>query len=314
MRSPILRQLVKRFYLIPMFAATLLIMSPSASAQDVTFDFVGQFGGDDRNQAVSVTVDGDGNSYVSGRFRATADLDPGSGVMELTSGGSDDVFVAKLDSAGALIWLRTYGGSLLDEVTSIALDGSGNVYTAGTFSTTADFDPGEEEANFTTRGSSDCYISKLDNDGNFLWARAFGNSSADNLEGMELDDAGNVYVTGFFRGTLDLDPSGATFNVTSLGDTDAYVCSLDVDGNFRWGGAFLGTERLEGFGIAVDGNDSVYVTGRFQGSVDFDPSEAEATIASTGTTDIYITKLTTAGAFVWARAFLGSGAGCRGGW
>src|SRR3990172_4568019 len=90
-----------------------------------------------------------------------ADFDPGAGTSNLTSFGSEDIFVSKLDSAGNFVYGRQLGGTLTDRGFGIAVDGSGNVYTTGFFQGTVDFDPGAGTSNLTSAGDVDIFVSKL---------------------------------------------------------------------------------------------------------------------------------------------------------
>jgi uncharacterized protein (TIGR03437 family) len=107
---------------------------------------------------------------------------------------------------------------------SVAVDGSGNVYTTGFFEGTVDFDPGLGVFNLTGADDAglDVFVSKLDSAGNFVWARQMGGSSFlfadDSGRGVAVDGSGNVYTTGLFRGTLDFDPGAGVFNLAGRGD------------------------------------------------------------------------------------------------
>ncbi|MDH3754852.1 MAG: hypothetical protein OEU32_13355 [Acidimicrobiia bacterium] len=127
-------------------------------------------GGTGFDDGLAVVVDGSGNVYSTGRFTGTVDFDPGPAMFNLTSAGSTDVFVSKLDSAGNLVWAVAMGGNGNnngDAGTGVAVDGSGNVYTTGNFEATADFDPGAGTANLTAVGLEDAFVSKLDSTGTF---------------------------------------------------------------------------------------------------------------------------------------------------
>ena len=113
-----------------------------------------------------------------------------------------------------------------DGASAVALDGSGNVYTGGSFSRTADFDPGAGTADLTSAGGGDIFVSKLDSNGNFVWARRMGGMSSDWPLGVALDGSGNVYTGGFFFGTADFDPGAGTANLTSAGLSDIFVSKL----------------------------------------------------------------------------------------
>src|SRR5207253_4820 len=106
-----------------------------------------QLGGTSFDQGTGIAVDGAGNVFTTGLFQGTADFDPGAGTILLTSVGSLDVFVSKLASTGALVYARQLGGTSNDQGLGIAVDGSGNVFTTGSFRGTADFDPGTGTSN-----------------------------------------------------------------------------------------------------------------------------------------------------------------------
>ena len=127
------------------------------------------------------------------------------------------------------------GGANSDNGFGIAVDGSGNVYTTGTFRGTADFDPGADAVNLTSSGGIDIFVSKLDSNGIFVWAKRIGGSSSDTRRSIAVDSSDNVYITGNFEGTVDFDPGIGVSNVsdlTSSGSRDVFVSKLDSDGGF----------------------------------------------------------------------------------
>jgi hypothetical protein len=178
----------------------------------------------------SVTVDAANNVYTTGTFQSTVDFDPGSGTSNMISSGTSDAYVWKLDTSGGLVWARQVGGSSSDVGNSVTVDASNNLYVAGNFQGTADFDPSADTANLTSSGTSDGFVWKLDALGGLVWARQLGGSSSDAAFAIALDSAGIVYVAGSFNGTSDFDPSSDTANVTSSGATDVFVWKLDLLG------------------------------------------------------------------------------------
>lgn len=103
-------------------------------------------------------------------------------------------------------WARTWGGYPGDHGASVATDNLGNVYVAGVFGETVDFDPGEGSDIHASNGGSDAFLSKYDSSGNFQWARTWGGTDDDGGLGVDVDDTGNVYVSGYYRWTVDFDP------------------------------------------------------------------------------------------------------------
>ena len=123
------------------------------------------FGGTNTEFGRAVAVDAAGNVYTTGPFGETADFDPGAGTSNLTSAGVADGFVSKLDSPGNFVWAKRLGGTNVQMPKAVAVDAAGNVYTAGDFQGTTDFDPGAGTSNLTSAGLYDVFVSKLDSEG-----------------------------------------------------------------------------------------------------------------------------------------------------
>lgn len=266
-----------------------------------------QFGGPSFDIANAVAVDALGNVYSSGWFEGTVDFNPGFGVNNLTSEGLQDIYIQKLDANGNFVWAKSMGGPENDYTYSIALDPLGNVYSTGGFQGTVDFDPSSGNHSITAFGSSDIYIQKLDANGNFIWAKHLGGSWGSMGYSIVADSIGNVYSTGHIQGTVDFDPGVGVHNLISAGLYDIYIQKLDTDGNLIWVKQIGGFSHDVGKSITLDNNGDVYATGRFYGTVDFDPSlESETNLISQGSTDVFILKLGSQGNFHWAKSFGGN--------
>ena len=262
-----------------------------------------KFGSTGFDFGTSIVTDSVGDVYTTGSFQGTIDFDPGVGTFNLTSAaGGPDIFISKLDPQGNFLWAKSFGGLLVDSSNSLATDSVGNVYTTGSFQDTADFDPGAGTFFLTPTGEEDIFISKLDSQGNFLWARNFGSSSVDSGIGLATDRVGNVYTTGIFSGTVDFDPGAGTFNLTSAGQGNIFISKLDSQGNFLWAKSFGGSDGSDsGIDLAIDREGNVYTVGRFVGTADFDPGAGTFNLTSTGIADIFISKLDSQGNFLWAQ-------------
>jgi len=197
--------------------------------------WAGSMGGPSDDGALAVAVDGAGNVLVSGSYgfdtkKSKNDFDPGQGTLSLPgSGGS---FLVKLDPNRNLIWGRSVAAFSFRDIT---LDALGNVYTTGAFNGTIDADPGPGTFNLTAGGTGDVYVSKLDSNGSFVWATDIlkgGPGSNGQSFGIAVDGSGNVFTTGFFRGTDDFDPRAGTYSLTATPDgnantfSDAFVSKL----------------------------------------------------------------------------------------
>jgi hypothetical protein len=268
---------------------------------------VAVFGGTDWDYLNGMAVDNSGNVILTGAFQGTADFDPSSGTESISSAGSNDVFVVKLDSSGQLVWAKSVGGTGNDQGNAVAVDSSGNVYVAGSFSGTADFDPGSGTANLSAVGFEDGFVLKLDADGTYQWGKRIGGSSADYARGVAADSSGNVFTTGYFQGTVDFDPGAASANLASAGGNDAFLQKLDSDGNYAWAIRLGSTSNDYGYSLVTDSSNNVMVHGQFEGTVDFDPGAGTDSRTTSGSVSAYILKLDTSGALVWVSDFDGTG-------
>src|SRR5688572_9773138 len=122
---------------------------------------------------------------------------------------------------------------------------------------------------------------------NFDWAKSFGSANQDVAHSVAVDGSGNVYTTGFFQSVVDFDPGPGTFTLASNGSFDVFVTKFDINGNFVWAKSFGGNGMDAGYGIALEGNSAVVITGYFNSAVDFDPGAGVTTYTSAGLGDIF---------------------------
>lgn len=194
-------------------------------------DWAVKMGGSGTDGGTDIAVDFTGNVYTTGYFDGTADFDPGNGTVTFTAGtGISDAFVSCLTPTGTYSWAGQMGGTSVDAGQAIFLDITGNVYTTGRFSGTADFDPSGTTNSLTSAGTYDVYISKLTSAGVYAWAYKLGGASNDVGNAMAVDAAGNLYVTGYFAGTADMDPQPSSWTLTSNGQDDMMLVKLTQSG------------------------------------------------------------------------------------
>jgi hypothetical protein len=252
----------------------------------------------------SIAIDKFKNIYIAGNFSGTCDFDPGVGVSSFkTSSISDgDIFIVKLDSLGSFDWAKVMGGESVDNLRSLAIDSLGYVYTTGNFGRTADFDPGPLTYNLIAE-YEDIFISKLDNDGNFVWAKSFvgPKGSFAQSNSITLDNSCNIYTTGNFWGNadIDFDPGPVIFNISSGPARGMFISKLTRDGNFIWAKGLFGMD-CESNSLVVDVTQNVYIAGGFSGIVDFDPSNAQYNVNAVGT-NVFISKFDLTGNIIFAK-------------
>jgi len=189
-----------------------------------SFDWVRTFTESTHSEGLAIAVDDQRNVVMAGDFVGTVDFDPGTGVRTLTA-NSIDGFLLKLTSEGNYVWVHQVTGSSYQYPQGVVIDGQRNVYTAGFFYDTAEFNPGGESFSLTTQGSYDAFIMKISATGEFAWARQLGGSGEDRGHAVAVYQD-KVYTTGYFSGTADFDPGAGTHSLTSAGNWDAFVSQL----------------------------------------------------------------------------------------
>lgn len=193
------------------------------------------------DSGLSISVDAAGNVYTSGQFYDSVDFNPGPGVYNLSSNGiyKRDVFIQKMDASGNFLWAKSYGNTNWNEVASfsLAVDDFGNVFIAGDFIGTVDFDLGLGTYNLS-EPLGGFFVQKLDPLGSFIWAKSLGGpivrtSGVGWGNWICIDAMDNVLTTGFFQGTVNFDPDSGTANLTSVGDQDIFVLKLADSSSFQ---------------------------------------------------------------------------------
>jgi hypothetical protein len=216
-------------------AYTDIFISKLNSSGD--FIWAKSIGGGYADRGSAVALDKQNNIYLTGAFSDTVDFNPGAGVFNLNgnTGVMDDIFILMLDSSGNFKWANNIGGALDDCSFAIELDEDKNIYIAGTFKDTLDFDPGP--LTFTLAAPNEyayVFASKHDSIGQFKWAVAIGGEGIDDCRSLALDRNRNIYLAGSFAGPTpsmaiiaDFDPSSSSYTLESSGNTDAFVCRLN---------------------------------------------------------------------------------------
>lgn len=304
-----------KIYFQVLIAVLLTGEIQNANSQSPAWQWANSIGSIGANIAYSVISDADGNVYTTGFFVNTVDFDPGPNVFNLSSNtGSYDVFILKLDGAGNFVWAKQFSGSGNDVANKIISDDLNFIYLTGWFSGMTDFDPGSGVTNLTAAGGgNDIFVTKLDSAGNLVWAKAmtgFGLNGDDEGRGIALDGSYSVYTTGSFHGKVDFDPGNAINFITTNGNVtaDVFISKLDSAGNFVWARSMGGVNEDKANDITIDASGSIYTIGEFQVLGDFDPdTTVYYQLLSSGSDDIFISKLNRGGNFVWAKTIRGLG-------
>lgn len=205
----------------------------------------------------SIATDANGNSYLTGSFSTTMTL----GGITLTSAGGSDLFVAKYNTNGNVLWAKSLGNGNDESTGDIAIDANGNSYITGNFSGSI---TNVGSTILTSAGAQDLLIVKYDTNGNVVWTSSAGGDRTEAALGIAVDSNGNSYITGWHNSVLF---SFGTYytNATGQGTTNLFVLKYDASGNKLWimGGGNGPYNDTQGRDILVDGAGSIYITGFF---------------------------------------------------
>lgn len=234
-------------------------------------------------------IDPFGGFYILGQFAGTVDFNPGTGTHFQTSpGGYPSTFILKLHLATlSLNWVKFVTPPISK---SLKADPAGNVYYTGFFTMTTDFDPGNGVYNLTPAFGQAVCVSKLDSAGGFAWAISSGLTASKSQ--LDVDASGNCYLAGALNGSGDFDPSSNVLNVSSNGQSDAFLCKINSTGHFLWviayGNAGLGCAN----DIALDPTGNfIHSVGYYENTADFDPGNGVTNLTATGAYESYVQKL-----------------------
>ena len=259
-------------------------------------NFLGNFisvqtmGGTGNDSPTSMAIDPFGFLFVTGTFEETADFNPGNTTTNLISNGLTDLFLIKLNFSGGLLFAKSIGGTGNDGSTDIKIDPFSNLFITGYFSETTDFDPSNNgTSNLVSLGYEDAFTLKLNNLGDLIWARSFGNNNFIRGNSVNIDGDGNVFTGGFFRGICDIDPGSNVIPINSNGYMDIILQKLDQNGNYLNAIALgnSGDDQITDMKIV---NNEFYICGTFMDQVDFNPSILDHVMTSNGDKDAFVLK------------------------
>ena len=227
----------------------------------------------------SVATDKIGNIYIAGSFSGpTLIFDSTETIM-----GNSDIFLAKYNSAGDILWAKNPTGAYSDKATAVATDTSENVFITGYFqSPTLIFGSTVlTNSNF----QNEIFLAKYDYTGNFLWAKSVSGTDDDEVFSVATDASGNSYITGyFFSSTLNFSSN----TLSNTGASDIFLAKYDVAGNVLFAKSASGTEDDLAKSVCTDNVGNVFVTGfSISPVLTFDAF----TLTSAGHNDMFLAKL-----------------------
>ena len=247
------------------------------------------FGGPGRERATGVAPDRGGTVYAVGQIEGQATLGP----ARLASAGPD-ALVTSLDKTGRVTWAHTIGGPGPDEARAVAILPEGDVFVVGSFSGTADFDPGPGRTELASAGGTDVFVLRLTPAGEIVWARRLGGPQVDT--GIDIAvDAKGVSVAGSFQGSLD---TGAG-RLESAGRTDGFLARLDPAGTPQWALRIGGPKDDEIRSVALEASGELWVAGSFEDRATIGAGGGPG-LESAGKLDGFLAQLGPDGKVLWS--------------
>lgn len=253
-----------------------------------------RIGGTSNDWAPGVDTDSTGNIYISGGFQSSMTV----GSTTLTSAGSNDLFIAKLDSSGNFQWVNKVGGIGDDNpgwLSNLAVDTSGNSYVSGQMSSSFTINGNT----FTSTGGRDAFVAKFDSSGTFVWGANGGSTSSENVYGIALDTSNNVFITGNMGGNATFGSNSLTTN----GSRDGFLAKLSNAGAWMWAVNIGSNGGEDSYSVGIDSSDNPFISGSFLSPITIGGS----TLTSAGLSDGFIAKWNSTGTFQWAKSIGGTG-------
>lgn len=265
-----------------------------ANAQN--YDWANGAGGASNDYGNGIATDAAGNEYVTGSFASATITFGGITLTNAGSAGTNDMFIAKYNAYGNILWAKSFGGTGNDNGNKLATDSSNNIYVIGEFASPSVSFGANALAN-TSAGTNDIFIVKYDSSGNVLWAKSAGGGGTDYGNDITAGPAGEIYITGYFYSGL------IYFGGTPLGNTgssDMYLVKYNSSGNVLWARSSTGANNDAGMGLCTDTAGYIYLTGNFYSPTLYIGSTQLFNTGSSSTNDAFIAKYDSSGTLVWA--------------
>lgn len=268
--------------------------------------WVNRIGGTDGNTKITgITTDNSGNIYIVGDFTQTCKFGcPQTGDCfglgtAISSLYGHDIFIAKYDNNGNFIWVKTINSSTNSiYAEKILYDNNNSIIVTGKFSGTTVFGEGMLQTTLVATGSNDVFIASYSLDGDLNWVNQGESSNWCEINGLEIDQNGNIFIVGVFNGSINFD----TFNLLGsggAGSTNPYIVKFDNSGNIINAVSYSASNDVRFTDLACDLSDnSIYITGYLSGNINFGSTTLNSEFGNNNT---LIGKLDNDLSFVWAK-------------
>ncbi len=254
----------------------------------------------------TMAVDAKGNTYLAGSFHGTVDFNAGHSrkTVSVSRNESNDIFLAKYDSQGILIWNRQYGGPKSDRATTLKLASNGDIFLAGIFEDVAQFGTAKEPLRLTSNGKVDAFIARIDATGKMLWTGSVGGRDDDSIDAIVAGNDGEVYITGGFHGTINLNTAHSRQAVltSTNGSNDVFLAKYDPQGVLAWRRQYGGPRSDGVTALKLASNGDVVLSGLFENTAQLGTVGQPLMLTSNGKQDAFIARVDATGKTLWANS------------
>ena len=245
-----------------------------------------------------LAIDSKDNFYIVGYGGVSLDLDPSSGEYNLPDNNYRDIFISKYTSENELISVIFLDASYNGRILSIDVDKNDNVYIAGILEGSIDFDPYNSHFKLSAYPKGNAFVAKYSSEGNFIWAKQFGNITGNCTSGQIKYRNNKVFVLLYLYGEVDMDPGAETFILGDQYGTNA-ILELDDNGDFLWANNYDGLISLNSIEVY---NDEIYTYGTFYNKCNFD-FKGTYELESKGKRDAFLVKYNVNHDLLWAKSY-----------
>ena len=204
-------------------------------------------------------------------------------------------------------WVNQFGGEGQEYGSTMTVDDSGFVYIAASFEEAIDVDPTPNIDFLNPQGTKDFFLTKMDPKGKVIWTKHFKGYGYSYCNGIAIDTIGNIYMTGSYTDSIDIDPGPERHIIKAMVNRNLYLAKLSSSGNLIWVRNIQSSNYTNVSGIELTRTNHLYIAGTIRALTAFNPLSSDYDISPIGMTDVYIAKYDTAGKIIWAKRISGSG-------
>lgn len=288
--------------MVKLFTIGLIFCSSFVFAQEPNWKWCKSATGIAKDEATAIAVDVTGNVYVAGNFKSTS-FKFGTLTLNNLNPTATEIFLAKYNSLGTILWAKSIGNLGLEEVNDICIDAAGNIYLTGFFqSDTINFGNGVIITNSSI--FEEIFVAKFTNDGVIVWAQSAQGSTKDIATGVAVDASGNVFISGYFESDSVIFNKSPLAQIKRVGTSDVFIAKYNSSGVFQWVKSAGGVQDDQSLGIAVDNSGNAIITGFFM-SADITFGTKQLSNFSVSNSDMFLAKYNTNGDVLWAKIVTG---------